>query len=992
MLKTFLASPARGAVLSVSGIMTILSCSLLPMPADAVLAPGIDWRRTDFAPTHPVTGPQTRAQSGEDWWYAHATSLDLSGTVNGYICAGYSSFVNYSLSELSTGGCLDDEPGAPTCEDFETTGNVKGATLATMSLIAPDGATRMWFNTYLEGAFNRVIQVSDGGYLAIGESAATRTASGTPLYYNPGQAGGQFTDAFGAPAACTYGQSNRHVMMVRTDANGTVLWQYLYGVMPFRNGSGTPDPMTAFAHAGQGWDVVETPTGGFRLVGNVQDPSATYLCNNSSQPLDRTFMIEVDQNGIWAWGGYFGPANFSSAGRAIARYGSGTSLRYVVSGTQYFTGSTFNPFLGCNLFQKAYVMQFDNSVAPAAPLWTTTNFDNASPAFTSSSQNNFGIAITERNAQTEILVPVIMECTGCLYASTNVGTGKVYRLDTSGTIIQTCTIGPVLAYDLRMGIHALSDGGFAVVSSRQVNPPPAPYSCYPTGYWNTDALVSRWDACGNEVWEKTFDVDDAPAAPYPLNQKKQECLYTISEGADGGLVLAGNDSENFDDAYLAKLLPENPITDDLALQDRPFDTMVEPNPDPGPMWISDDIWIRNSNDGQTTHQNPEYSPTQPVYVYIRVRNHGCAPAGGALHVYWAKASTGLGWPTQWVNYTVNGVVYGDEVPGSPLTISNLPSNTSQIVSIPWLLPNPADFTSFGADKAHFCLLGRIETSSSPPYGMTVPEGSGVNANVRNNNNIAWKNVEIVDNFVGKMQRGYVVLRNVGATSQAARLSFSLTGAQPSGSTQYLNYGTVHIELGSSLLQRWIGAGRVGQGISLYDSISVNIVSPTAWLGNLTLAAGEMQTIAARFDLWRSHLAGEDSLFNFDLTHDHSEGGLTVTDGGQRFFVNTGAAADISAVDAGNGIPVLRLLIIPMTGNSAHEIRYSLDRPGSTTLRVFDVTGRRIASLVSARSGPGAYRVRWPHVDDSGRRVSSGVYFVELRSGGRRQQGRLIVVK
>ena len=116
----------------------------------------------------------------------------------------------------------------------------------------------------------------------------------------------------------------------------------------------------------------------------------------------------------------------------------------------------------------------------------------------------------------------------------------------------------------------------------------------------------------------------------------------------------------------------------LYMQDTPADTGVEPNPDTGPMWVSQDTWVRNSPDPGyqpypftegsppwtlPPHQNPVYrDPLQstPNYVYVQVRNYSQTASTGKerLRVYWAKASTGLSWPTQWVDYQ----------PGGPLTL------------------------------------------------------------------------------------------------------------------------------------------------------------------------------------------------------------------------------------------------------------------------------------------------------------------------------------
>src|SRR3546814_13731860 len=54
-------------------------------------------------------------------------------------------------------------------------------------------------------------------------------------------------------------------------------------------------------------------------------------------------------------------------------------------------------------------------------------------------------------------------------------------------------------------------------------------------------------------------------------------------------------------------------------------------------------------------------------------------------------------------------------------------------------------------RSHFCLLSRIETSSTAPFGMTTAETSDLYANVQNNNNIVWKNISVVDDLPGTVR-------------------------------------------------------------------------------------------------------------------------------------------------------------------------------------------------------------------------------------------------
>ena len=113
-------------------------------------------------------------------------------------------------------------------------------------------------------------------------------------------------------------------------------------------------------------------------------------------------------------------------------------------------------------------------------------------------------------------------------------------------------------------------------------------------------------------------------------------------------------------AAIAALVPSLAFAQDLYSRDTPADMGIQPNPDMGPMWLSEDIWVRTTPDPNyrpfpftaasppwtpAPHQNPEYRDPRlglPNYVYVRVRNIGPGPSTGTeqLRLYWAKASTG----------------------------------------------------------------------------------------------------------------------------------------------------------------------------------------------------------------------------------------------------------------------------------------------------------------------------------------------------------------
>lgn len=71
---------------------------------------------------------------------------------------------------------------------------------------------------------------------------------------------------------------------------------------------------------------------------------------------------------------------------------------------------------------------------------------------------------------------------------------------------------------------------------------------------------------------------------------------------------------------------------------------------------------------------------------------------------------------------------------------------------------------------------------------------------------------------------------------------------------------------------------------------------------------------------------------------------------------------------------------PNPFNPVTLIRYDLPVSGYTDLTVYDMTGRRIKSLVQTWQSAGQHAVRWDGADQLGRQVSSGVYIYRLQSG------------
>ena len=71
---------------------------------------------------------------------------------------------------------------------------------------------------------------------------------------------------------------------------------------------------------------------------------------------------------------------------------------------------------------------------------------------------------------------------------------------------------------------------------------------------------------------------------------------------------------------------------------------------------------------------------------------------------------------------------------------------------------------------------------------------------------------------------------------------------------------------------------------------------------------------------------------------------------------------------------------PNPFNASTQIRYQLPQPGDVSLVVYDITGRRIRTLLNDSRPAGSHSVLWDGKDQDGRPVGSGAYVYRLQAG------------
>lgn len=355
--------------------------------------------------------------------------------------------------------------------------------------------------------------------------------------------------------------------------------------------------------------------------------------------------------------------------------------------------------------------------------------------------------------------------------------------------------------------------------------------------------------------------------------------YNWSTSMPGHSIQLGYGKVNAYNAVLVASNSNSP-TLDLMVKDSQDDTGTEPNTVTQYMWTSDNIWVRNNNDSGLTHENPEYSALgNPNYVKVRIINKSCVASSGneQLKLYWAKASTGLSWPNPWnggISEPVTNASMGQQI--GTLTIPVLQAGQETILTFPWQVPNPTDYSQ---DQWHFCLLARIEATNDP---MTSIETGDINANTRNNNNIAWKNVTVVDILPNNIVNpgGVVAVTNPFNHPKTFFLELEIADLE-TGKPIYQE-AEVGIKMDEILFNAWERGGKEAQLLDPTLEEKRKIVRGNhVILDNISFNANETGTLRLDFNFLIEELT-EKTNYAYHIIQKDGETGQII--GGETFII------------------------------------------------------------------------------------------------------------
>jgi hypothetical protein len=260
-------------------------------------------------------------------------------------------------------------------------------------------------------------------------------------------------------------------------------------------------------------------------------------------------------------------------------------------------------------------------------------------------------------------------------------------------------------------------------------------------------------------------------------------------------------------ATVANFRCTSPGVGNVWMKDTWEDTGVEPDPLTASqdMWQSPYIWVRNAQDTNLVHQHQHEDPEagQPNWAYAKVHNGSSSPISGTLEFYVTNASTTLTWGA-W--------------PMVDSVAVTVPAFSSMVVEGTWT----------PTVTGHHCMVARWNSSADP---MTNTEGTDINYNTRYNNNIAWRNMNIVNFFDQWFSEGDILVRS----TSRGRFNLQIRPFNTATNRNFLEHGRVEVTLNPELAKLWQDGGARGRGFRAAEGGRLAVVDPEgAVLENLEL--------------------------------------------------------------------------------------------------------------------------------------------------------------
>jgi serine protease len=328
------------------------------------------------------------------------------------------------------------------------------------------------------------------------------------------------------------------------------------------------------------------------------------------------------------------------------------------------------------------------------------------------------------------------------------------------------------------------------------------------------------------------------------------------------------------DAHAAVLLAQAmySATLDLMVKDTPTDFGIQPNTTSTILWNSPDIWVRNQQDAVQENQNPQFNPTIPNYIYVRVTNKSCATSTGSekLKIYcsipnYGTTSSSFRSAIAPINSSVTLI--------GTLDIPALGAGQETIVSMPWNVPF---FLSCDQTVWNTFLLTKIV---SPTDLNAFAEGANTYNNIKNNNNIAGKSIMVINTQpeTDGILSGSVGIEN--ATAAIKKIKFEIIKEATETGKAIYEEAEISIKMDETLYTAWQRGGKISNNITATTNEKVSLVTNNlVELNNTVLHQNEIGALELKFNFLTQELTDKTNylyhVIQKNATTNEIEGGCT----------------------------------------------------------------------------------------------------------------------
>jgi hypothetical protein len=158
-------------------------------------------------------------------------------------------------------------------------------------------------------------------------------------------------------------------------------------------------------------------------------------------------------------------------------------------------------------------------------------------------------------------------------------------------------------------------------------------------------------------------------------------------------------------------------------------------------------------------------------------------------------------------------------------------------------------------------------------------------------------------------------------------------------------------------------------------------------------------VVTGYRVYRSEGASHEELLFDDLPPDATSFVDSSARGGSSYTYVLAAVREngdeVRSIPASVTMPALALALeqnIPNPFNPTTRIPFSVDRPARVALRIYDVRGAHVVTLVDDDLPEGRHSADWSGVNAKGQPVASGVYLYTLTVGGRNLARKMLLMK